>query len=64
MNECIGYKTDESNVIWVDLDNGLETTLDRFSALGRTKGVEKDAAIKIFTMPEPWPFIMRCYRLE
>ncbi len=42
-------------VIWLDLDNGRLTTLDRFGALARGHGVAPDAPLHILTMPQPWP---------
>lgn len=42
-------------VLWLDLDNGKDTTEDRFKALATGHKVDPGAALFYYTMPSPWP---------
>jgi hypothetical protein len=48
-----GLSVIQGATVWIDFDNGLHRTLDRFKALGTTIGISGDAPLKIFTMPHP-----------
>ncbi len=54
-DETPGIPTLARPVIWLDLDNGRLTTLDRFGALARGHGAAPDAPLHILAMPQPWP---------
>ena len=43
----------KGNCIWVDFDNGVRQTHDRFKALGQALEVPMNAPLYYFSMPEP-----------
>ncbi len=50
----LGRKVIQSSVLFVDLDNGLRRTHDRFEALGRAHKLSADARLFYVSMPSSW----------
>jgi hypothetical protein len=48
-----GYRTTKGPVLWVDADNGLWRTGNRFKALGRELGIASTAQLFYVCMPSP-----------
>ncbi len=50
-----GYKTQKSPVMWLDFDNGVRRTHDRFAALARGRSLTGEQAdLTYYSMPSPW----------
>lgn len=48
------YKTLQSPALWLDFDNGLNETHDRFAALANARNLPVDTPIYYLSMPDPW----------
>jgi len=50
----LGRGVRQCPVLWVDLDNGLRRTHERFAALARGAGLDADIPLFYLSMPRPW----------
>lgn len=48
-----GIPTKQVPVMWVDFDNGVRRTHERFGALGRARNLSPDIALTYYSMPNP-----------
>lgn len=48
-----GIPTKQVPVMWVDFDNGVRRTHERFGALGRARNLSPDVALTYYSMPNP-----------
>jgi hypothetical protein len=44
----------QSSTMWIDFDNGVRRSHDRFAALGRSREIPTESPITYFSMPDPW----------
>ena len=49
-----GFATQQVPVIWLDFDNGVRDSDDRFEALARARGLPPDTPFYYYSCPSPW----------
>jgi hypothetical protein len=50
-----GFVTKKAHSMWIDFDNGIDLTLNRFEALGTARKLKpEDTQISFYSMPNPW----------
>jgi hypothetical protein len=50
----LGRKVLQGPVLWIDCDNGLRRTHERFAALARARNLPEDTPLHYLSMPTPW----------
>lgn len=50
----ITLPTSQAKVLWIDFDNGVLSSDERFEAIGRGHELAPDAPLHYVSMPEPW----------
>jgi hypothetical protein len=53
-DDFVPKRTTQCPAMWLDFDNGIDLTRERFGALGKTRGVPGDVSLSIYSMPRPW----------
>jgi hypothetical protein len=53
-NRATAIKTKQCPVIWLDFDNGKNTTHRRFRALAKARDLPIDTPLFYYSMPSPW----------
>lgn len=55
----VSFPTSATGVLWLDFDNGILRTHERFEALARARGLAPDIPLRYTSMPRPWLDITR-----
>ena len=55
-DKTAAFRLQKAPVLWIDVDNGINRTEERISALGRTYGLPEDAPLAYISFPTP-PFV-------
>jgi hypothetical protein len=50
----MSYTTTQSNVLWIDFDNGKDLTEERLAALAKARDLGPDIPLQYVSMPTPW----------
>lgn len=53
-NSAASFATRKYPVLWIDYDNGMRRTDERFEAFGKARGLSDDAPIHYVSMAYPW----------
>lgn len=48
------FRTVESGVLWIDYDNGIRRTDERFEALAKARNLPENAPVHYVSMAQPW----------
>ncbi len=50
----ITFSTQQAGVLWIDYDNGVRRTDERFDAMGKARTLPESAPLFYVSMPRPW----------